>query len=62
MAPSNFEVFIARPRDEFDSKTMKEADGNTAEEGLVLCTTSVGLRRELEVVINAEVLLESFLN
>ncbi|KAN0086233.1 hypothetical protein V8E55_007367 [Tylopilus felleus] len=62
MAPSNFEVFIARPHDKFDSKTMQEADGNTAEGGLVLCTTSVGLRRELEVVLKAKVLLKSFLD
>ena len=62
MAPCNFEMFIARPHDKFDSKTMKQEEGNTAEEELVLCTTSVGLKRELEVVLKAKVLPMSFLS
>ena len=61
MAPRNFEVFIARPHNAFDSETMEEAEGNKAEGESVLCTTAVGLRRELEVVLKAEVLLKSFL-
>ena len=74
---SDFEVFIARPGEKFEDKTMEDADGDqpVIQQASVLCATHLGLIKRLPVgtlwekgkkqkitVLKAKVLLESFLN
>ena len=75
---SDFEVFLARPGDAFQSKNMEESDEGQArgqERSVVLCTTHLGLLKQVPVgtlwekgkkqevmVLKAKVLPESFLD